>query len=326
MNTTELLENMTDRGKFERLANAILGKVNSDYDAVIVFGLNAQDETIRGPNDGFCQVPGKKPAHFVWVQHTTTDRGRLENKWLCEDVEKLGDLLKAGRSVQALKADFPDGVFTLVLSTNQRLPSESLAADVYKRASQLGVWVDIWEQSRYARFLDTDSAGQYLRKTYLGTDAQMLSEELLAELGYKSLEQYRQLQFTDPTAWVSRELEKRIVDEPGTRFFGVKFLVGESGFGKSAAAYRFLVEHLESGRCGIYVPDQVVENSVSIHDAVWQTLSKLCPTLLSEEISKITGVIPDGSQLAMVVDDINQRYCQMLWIDRSSAHPQGPHR
>ncbi len=294
---------MTDRGKFERLANAVLGKDNEDYKAVIAFGINAQNETIAGPSDVFYQIPGSEPPHFVWVQHTTTNRNRLKGKWLNEN----GDFIKSGRAASQLRKDFPNAQFTVVLSTNQRIPDESLATAVYKKADELNIKADVWEQSRYTRFLDSDRDGQYLRKTFLGTDAEMLSPDLLAELCQKSLEMYKkQEQLINPDSWISRGLDDHVSRKMGDMSCQVKLLVGESGFGKSVAAYRFLEKHLKSDRYGLFIPDGIIQDSVSLEDALGQILHKLYPALLSKEASLIHEIIPSGSQFVVVVDDVNR--------------------
>jgi hypothetical protein len=297
---------MTSRGKFERLANAVLSKSDTTYAALIALGINAQDETIPGPFDGFCRIPSSEPPHFVWVQHTTTDRKSLRGKWLSERDDRLGDLAKAGRDARELREHFPDAKFTVVLSTNQRLSSKSLVVEVNKKAGEFDTTVDIWEQSRYARFLDSDRDGQYLRKVYLGTDAEMLSADLLAELGTESLEMYRRMQFTSPSDWVSRELDSHLWQDTGEVPPRVTLLIGESGFGKSAAAYRFLERHMDSGGYGLFIPDRSAQASTSLIGAIRRSLEELHPALLSQEASQIPTIIPADSQFVVVFDDVNR--------------------
>ena len=55
--------------------------------------------------------------------------------------------MKAGRESQKARKDFPDAKFTVILTTNQHLPKGvELLKKVYKKAAELGVDVDIWEQ------------------------------------------------------------------------------------------------------------------------------------------------------------------------------------
>lgn len=306
MNTAEHLEAITDTGRFEHLATLVLRKTDKNYEAIIHHGINAKGQPIVHPNDGFCLIPGSDPFHFLWVQHTTTRREGLRDKWLNDN---KGDLVKAWERAQILKEEFPDAKFTVILSTNQRIPDEQSKAhlldeDVYIKANELGLTVDIWEQSRYADFLDSNRDGQWFRKEFFGTDAQMLSSDMLLKLSEKSLATYKDRQFTSPDSWIDRQLVNRISQKPEQTT--VTILVGESGYGKSAVAYSFLERHIESGGFGLFIPEHIIQGSISLEDALRKTLNSLCPSLLSEEASRIPDFIPNHSQFAIVVDDINQ--------------------
>ena len=188
MTTAATLEALTDRARFELLATSVLRKGDSKYAAIIETGVNAQGETIVAPVDGFHQIPHSNPPHYILVQHTTTDRERLRGKWLSE---KDGDLCKAAGEARKIRQKQPHAVFTVALATNQRVDFE-LATDVYQRAHVEQVAVDIWELSRLADFLDSTADGHWLRKLYLGVEAERLSAELLHQIGRQSLKLYRQ--------------------------------------------------------------------------------------------------------------------------------------
>lgn len=306
MKTEEHLEAITDDGKFEKLATAILSKADKNYEAIIHFGINAQGKTITSPNDGFCKVPYSSPPHFLWAQHTTTERKKLRAKWLDETD---GDLIKAAKSAEQLRKEFPDGKFTVILSTNQRIPTEPnepdlLAEAVYKKAKELDVEAIIWEQSRYARFLDSYRDGQWFRKEFFGTEAQMLSEFLLADLSKISLANYTQV--TNPENWILRQIDNHLWDRRNRQSYKLVLLVGESGFGKSAAAYRLLRKHIEAGGYGFHIPESIIQESISLDEALQQILTKLYHSLLSQEATRIPEIIPSGSPFIIVVDDINQ--------------------
>src|SRR5258708_23966151 len=187
MTTAYALESMTDRSKFERLATSVLRKAESNYAAIIHTGINAQGETIVSPIDGLHQIPLSDPPHYVFVQHTTTDRARLRGKWLTQED---ADLTKAAVIAKEVRQKEPLALVTVVLSTNQRL-DEQLPLDVYQRGNAEMITVDIWEQSRLADFLDTYGDGHWLRKLYLGIEAERLSVDLLHQLGRQSLELYQ---------------------------------------------------------------------------------------------------------------------------------------
>ncbi len=194
MNTAEALEKITDRGKFELLVTSVLRKHNRDYAAIIHTGINAQRETIKSPVDGFCRVPGSVPPRYLLVQHATTDRSQLEKKWLHDHTTVKtrknnrktqpsesddGDLLKAGQEAKKIKTKFPDAQCTVILATNQHLPQGiELITKVEEKAATLGVDVDIWEQSKIADFLDSTPEGHWLRKEYLGINAETEADAL----------------------------------------------------------------------------------------------------------------------------------------------------
>ena len=54
MITAVALEQMTDRGKFELLATAVIGVERPEYRPIIHLGVNAKGETVRASIDGFC--------------------------------------------------------------------------------------------------------------------------------------------------------------------------------------------------------------------------------------------------------------------------------
>ena len=194
MNTSEELEKLIDANKFEHLAASVLRKAEKDYRALIDDGNNSKGQAVKFPVDGSCQVLNSSPAHFVLFQHTIAND--LEKKWLADHrtvkpsakgrKKKLsesadGDLLKAERIAQQIKADFPEAKFTVVLVTNQRLKLD-LRLKVWGKAKELGVNVDFWEQSRIADFLDTEPEGQLIRNIFFGFDIDLSSESLLRKI------------------------------------------------------------------------------------------------------------------------------------------------
>ncbi|MBW4547079.1 MAG: ATP-binding protein [Symplocastrum torsivum CPER-KK1] len=316
MKTAEELEKITDRAKFELLVTSVLRKDNRDYAAIIHTGINAQGETIRSPLDGFCRVPESVPPRFIVVEHTTTDRDGLEKKWLYDhstakstnvSESKDGDLLKAGREAQKVRKDFPDAKFTVILTTNQHLSKGvELLNKVYKKAAELGVDVDIWEQSRLVDFLDSTPEGHWLRKEHLHIEAQMLSESLLGRLCEQSLANYEKQFLTSPNSWVYREIESQIEKGTHTNTYTIQLLIGESGSGKSAAAYQILKKHLGSGGYGLWVSDEWLRECTSLETAIDRVLRDLYPSLLPDAGRVALRIIPEGSRLLLIVDDVNR--------------------
>jgi hypothetical protein len=103
-----------------------------------------------------------------------------------------------------------------------------------------------------------------------------------------------------------RQLEKRIWERASDHPYTLKLLVGESGFGKSAAAYRFLEQHINAGGYGLYIPEGIIQAASSLEDALRQRLNQLHPPLLSGQAALISKFVPAHSCCAIVVDDINQ--------------------
>jgi hypothetical protein len=316
LTTAERLEAITERGKFELLVTSVLRKDNRDYAAIIHTGINAQGETIKSPVDGFCQVPGSVPPRFLLVEHTTTDRDGLEKKWLYDhntakstkvSPSDDGDLLKAGREAQKLRDDFPDAKFTVILTTNQRLPKGiELVNKVYRKAAELEVEVDIWEQSKLADFLDSTPEGQWLRKEYLGIEAEILSESLLRGLCEQSLANYEREFLTHPNSWVPREIDSQIEKAIHSNTYNIQFLIGESGSGKSAAAYQSLKKHLASGGYGLWVSDECERECTTFENLLDKALRHLYPSLLANAGRALLQLIPARSQLLLIVDDVNR--------------------
>src|SRR5579871_1638596 len=238
MTTAEHLEAMTDAGKFERLATAVIRLSSTEYSAIVHLGMNASGDTVTSPTDGFARVPNSAPPRFLMVAHTITDRNNLKDKWLHDHLlvkprktqdrktappgpSDDGDLIKAGRLATELRKQHSDACFTVLLSSNQRLSEEIMTA-VYEKAAELKVGVDFFEQSRIAELLDIKPEGQWLRREYLGVDVDLVSKPLMRELAQKSREQYVQDIFAPaPGMWVDREAARCTVgalQTPGVAF------------------------------------------------------------------------------------------------------------
>jgi hypothetical protein len=178
--------------------------------------------------------------------------------------------------------------------------------NVNRKSDELGVEVDIWTQDRYADYLDCKSEGQFLRKKYLGIDTEMLSLSLLKDLSRESCNQYRNLQFTNPHTWVQRHEENNLFSGLRANQYRTIFLVGDSGYGKSSFSFRLLESYLDEGGMGIYMPDDVAKNAITLSDALEQMLSKLSPTLQRGESKKIPELLPIDRPFVIIIDDISR--------------------
>ncbi len=317
MNTAEALEAIPDRGKFELLVTPILRRANSKYAAIIQTGINSKGETIPSPVDGFCLVPGSKPNHFLFVQHTTTERSRLKYKWL-NDTD--GDLIKASAKAQEIRKNNPEAEFTVILTTNRNLTmtdkkvndthpkakEHDLITSTYQKAKELNLEYEIWDQHRLVDFLDNTPDGHWLRRK-LGIEAELLSESLLHHLCKESLTLYeKEIQLSDPTTWIPRAVNEFIRSGFLRNKHTFQVLVGDSGYGKSIAAYSALKEHIDNNGYGLWVPAGFINDSISVESAIDKVLHELHPQLIVGSGESARRFIPEGSKFILVVDDVNR--------------------
>jgi hypothetical protein len=304
LNTAEALEAITDRGEFELLVTSILRRADSKYAAIIHTGINPRGETIRSPVDGFCLVPGSEPDHFLFIQHTTTERSALRKKWLNNN----GDLIKANSKAQEIRKNNPEAEFTVILVTNHYLTmADNIINDTYQKAKELNLKCDIWEQSRLTDFLDNEPEGHWLRRKYLGIEAEFLSESLLHYLCNESLTRYKnEIQLSDPITWITRGINKFIKSGFLKNKYTFQALVGDSGYGKSIAAYSAFKEHIESNGHGLWIPAEFINNCISIESAIDKVLNELYPQLEVGSGKLARKFISEDSKFILVVDDVNR--------------------
>lgn len=294
---------MTDRSRFELLATSVLRKADSNYSAIVQTGLNARGETIVSPIDGIHLVPHSNPPHYVFVQHTTTDRDRLREKWLTGE---NADLPKAVNEAKETRREVPKAKFTVVLCTNQRLDKD-LVKEVTEAAVAEEVDVDIWGQDRIADFLDTTTDGHWLRKIYLGVEVERLSEDLLRELCRQSVEKYRrEILLPDHNPLVHRENVDHILGAIGSDKCTLCFVRGESGYGKSTACLQAVERRLGTGLLAIWLPARYVQNATTIESALDAWLRTLHPTLEPDAGRLAMALSATAGHLVVVVDDINR--------------------
>lgn len=195
MTTAETIEAMTDAGLFEVLATKVLRHIDSDYERVEHIGVNAAGKTIKGSVDGFTLVPGTSPPRYVMAAFSTDKAESVEKKLLFDHRRSKGkkykdaddgDLIKAARVASRIKRSDPSATFVLTFCTNKRLGDE-LIAKAIATANGIGMELRFLAQSQLRDFLDDSPDGQWLRKKYLGIDAERLSRPLLAELSKVSL-------------------------------------------------------------------------------------------------------------------------------------------
>ena len=262
----------------------------------------------------FVESPGSKPNHFLLVQHTTYERTGLKEKWIGKD----GDLIKAHRLAQEIRKDIPDAEFTVILATNQHLSSDDkLLIIIYKKADEFGLDCDIWEQTRLANFLDDTSEGHWLRREYLGIEAELLSETLLRHICRESLVRYENdIPLSNPRTWVQRDIDEFIREGISENKYTFQVLIGESGLGKSVAAFRAIKRHVESREYGLWTRAELIQNCTSLENALDKVLLDLYPSLLKSSGKDIKQFIKIGSKFILIIEGINQIDNPQIFINR----------
>jgi hypothetical protein len=306
--TNQALAAMTDEGLFERVAMAVL-RIAAPLCATLSHpGVNADGKTRKAPLDGIGFVRGADPPHLVAVHHTTTAADSLENKWLHDPATVKtrkpggkptappGDLVKTAGIVIEERVRTPGLQATLILTTNEE-PDEALVRTVTAAGAAHRIEVDVWSRSRLAHVLDTYPTGQWIRRTELGIEQEMLSGDLLGQLSKATLDVFKPPD--DPRAWVPRQLDcvLRLARRP------INFLVAESGLGKSVACYRALAEHIDGGGYGLVLAHEVIAQTLTLDQAVTEALHQLHPALAPGQ-SPLAFCSPDRP-LMVVVEDIN---------------------
>ena len=313
MSTRTALSEMSDPGRFEDLATAVLRRADPRYEAVVQTGINVEGKPIRDPVDGFAQVEGADPPHYIFFEYTTTQTSGLESKWLAEPdpskSETKGDLIKAAEHAKDLRDEVPDATFTVVLVSNRRLGSDLLQR-VQTKAEELGLSVDPWDVHRLSDFLDTDPEGQWLREQYFDIREKRLSRSLLMELSRQSLNAYQErfhIQTRENKPVAQRPELTTILEharDPGSGDYLLP-VVGNSGFGKTVMCYQAMEEWLNTGPALRLEPTDL-QGATSLSQAIQSALDRLYPTLNSEAGSEALWIARNTDRLLLVVDDLNR--------------------
>ena len=322
ISTRQRLTQITDAGRFERLATAVLREVDADFRRVAHIGVNKIGKTVKGPVDGivYTRIDGER--QMLAVHHTTRRPQDLTSKWLTDpdsDLKKtLRELDQQRERTSGLKA-------TLVLTTNQE-PSDRVLHDVEAASQAAGIDIRVWPGSALAHFLDFDPKGQLIRRTFLGVKPTVLSERLMRELSEHSIK-------SEPTAedselWVDRNIDQALRHRAGDR---ILFILGESGVGKTVTCLKHLRHHIREGGFGLVVNDDVLRQSVAIEEVIGRTLRKLQPSLAHGAGGEALALTSDNVELLLVIEDINQsaeaaRLVQKLSAWNTQAAQQGDRR
>lgn len=319
--TQRRLAEITDEGRFEDLATAVLREEDPQYRLLAHLGVNLEGKTIKGPVDGFGFVRGADPPHMIAVHHTTSSNAKLRSKWLHDPSKSKpdqrrktttppGDLVKTVQQFEKHRQHIPDLRATLILTTNKE-PPEALMSEVTAAGNAVGLEVVIRSGSSIAHFLDYDATGQWIRSQFLGISQERLSNELLRDLSKRSLQNSHLLDKSE--LWIDRQLDQALEDTAGR---DLVFVAGESGFGKSVACHKRLNAHIEEGGFGLIIPHEVIAATSSLEQAIDDALRQLHPPLAPGAGREACAMSSESKPLLIVVEDINKSGQPTLLIER----------
>ena len=294
--TRRRLEQIADAGLFEALATAVLREQDARCLRLVHVGVNADGKTVRSPTDAIGYVQEDGLLRMMAVHHTTCRREKLERKWL---TDADSDFLKTLIVFKQQRERIPDLRATLILTTN-REPPEQLVHRIYAKGSQVGVEIAIYTGSFIAHFLDVERKGQWLRRKFLGVVQSHLSEELLRELCVKSI---ATVPLPDAESWIERDIDRELATHSRRP---VRFIVGESGMGKTVACRKRLQHQISEGGFGLVVTAEALGKSRTLVDAVDTTLRELHPSLAEGEGREAFSLVHENAPLFVVVEGVNR--------------------
>ena len=200
--TIRRLAEMTDVSAFERIAAAVLRAANpSVYENMAHPGVQPGGKTVKAPFDnvGWLNLPSGQ-SQLVCAAHTTEQKD-LTGKWLHDPstvkvrkpggkpTKPAGDLVKGIEEIEKLRMTSPGLKVTYALTSNIEVALK-LRAAAEQMALAADIELDVWSVSRIAHFLDTDPTGQVIRRSHLGLHVELMSHELLLEIGARSIRDY----------------------------------------------------------------------------------------------------------------------------------------
>jgi len=319
--TNLALAQITDAGLFERLATAVLRQAQPMlYGNLSHPGMTSTGKTRRSPVDCIAFVLGANPPHMVVTHHASGAAEDLKKKWLNEPAKvrkrgpkptaPAGDIIKTITIVEKERKRAPTLRTTLALTTNQE-PSEELIRDVESAANLHGIIIDVWPASRLAHHLDNTSDGQWLRYKYLGITQEQISLDLLGALSRASVEAFTLMAPQD--SLIERDLDQVLAEQSPQP---LAFLVGESGFGKTIACYRFLRHHIERDGFGLVITHETLGAHATLDLAVDAELRKLHPSLEPHAGEKARSLCSLDRPLVLMVEDVNKSDRPALMLER----------
>jgi hypothetical protein len=306
--TIRQLATITDAAQFERIVTSVLRSANPKLYANISHpGVNTNGKTVKSPLDNVGWVRVHDGGMCVAAAHTTSSKDDLEGKWLHDPhtvkprkrgkapTQVAGDLVKAISEIAELRKTHPNLKASLALTCNREEPT-GVRVKAETLAHSANIDLDIWSVSRIAQYLDTTPEGQAIRRTYLGTQVELLSKSELLRVGALSLTE----RVTHENA---NTLVARTVSFDGT---GHALISGASGMGKSTICFGVLRNNLAEGRPGIVLDSQSVREASTIEEAIDIELRRYLPELESLAGRKALDFCSEIEPLIVIVEDINR--------------------
>ncbi len=304
--TIRKLADITDVGLFEKVATAVLRIANPRYAVLTHPGINAQGKTQKSPVDGV----GFADGAVIIAHHTITAASGLKRKWLLvpeavtprkrkknPDLYEPGDVVKALAFVREERQRASDLGAKLLLTSNQE-PDAKLIADAVAAGRAENVDVEVWSRSKIAHVLDLDPAGQIVRRKLLQIEEDLLSPELLKELGARSVADF---QVGDDT---HARVERRLDQELFATRRPLTFVVAASGKGKSVACHKAVQQQVANGGAALVLPHEMVETATSLEQAVMSALAAAKPSLHRDQSP--LALLSAEDPLLIVVEDISR--------------------
>ncbi len=302
--TAEILETL-EPAAFEKLSGEALRHLYPSLLHLIPSGINAAGKTIVSPFDGFCF---SEPNHFVMFQ-ATTNASNLRVKWLSEGKEK-GDLIKSISEANTIRGQYPSFRFSVYLVSNGEVDRQ-LHIDVKAHDSDDFTAV-IVEQRELVSFLDHNAEGQYLRKKYLGIDADRISGSLLMDIAKENLQRFATEIYLDEADVAVLPRHKQIEEQVAQSRSNVNLLIAESGSGKSTICFALIHQAQANGKVSMRIKPGIVEAANSIEDALYRQLVDDFPKLYVDPI-EIQNLLKDA---LLIIDDINKSANAPILLDR----------
>ncbi|WHO37818.1 hypothetical protein PMI04_014745 [Sphingobium sp. AP49] len=298
--TIKALAEMTDEGRFEQMALAILHHAEPICAGLLQQGVNASGKTRASPVDNIGFVRGATRPHLIASHHTTAVERDLRTKWMTEPSDagsaRIGDIAKTAKIVAEERERTPDLIATLFLTTN-REPDETLVRDAVALGAKFGITIDIWSRVRLARVLDLDPIGQSIRRTFLGIEQELLSPDLFADLSRLSLGVLAPSGLS--SSWIARDVDRQFLQSRRP----VSFVIGESGSGKTVACLRAMTHWIAGGGFALILPEDIIDAATSLSGAVLTGLRRLHPALA--DTPGALSLASTTQPLLLVIEDIN---------------------